>query len=200
MHKILIIGHRSNESSPNAENLSIASLRMIHERALELARAGERGSGYTSVEYCQGVQDLVKTVRLLYQSGGPIDLLDILDHGHAGQMEIGDDTLFESDGKQLIVGADVPDQLAPSLNDRARLRLLGCNTALDLPGRMMLVRIAKAFRWKVTVFGTIERVLPGHFEDGEFSQARNLLFSSDAAVDSLAPSALARQDHLKFRW
>jgi len=79
------------------------------------------------------------------------------------------------------------------------LRLLGCKIALESRGRAMLVKISKEFGGRILVYGTIDRVEPGHFENGEFSQTRDLLFSSEAAIDNDAPITTQRIHNLA-RW
>jgi hypothetical protein len=207
VHKILIVGLRRSEppairiDAPHlveADNLSAAHLRAIHDSEFQLTEAPEASHAYSGVAYGQGADDLVKTVGLFYEQRGPIDLLDILDHGRSGVMELGEETLFRCKDKELTVGAGVPGQLLPFLAPQARLRLLGCRTALEQDGRFLLVRLAQALHWKVVVYGTIERILPGHFEDGVFSQAQDLLYSSEAAIDDCAPTVLERQQHLRL--
>lgn len=206
MNKVLIIGQRPDEAPALASgahhtldgNLSKAQLKAVHQQQSILA-ASQGARGYSAVADCRGVEDLLVILHRIHQRSGPIDLLDIVDHGHAGQMLLGDDTLFEFTGNMLTVGADLPSRLRPYLVEDASLRLLGCKTALGARGRAMLVKIGNAFGGRILVYGTIGRVEPGHFEDGEFSQARDLLFSSEAAIDNDAPIATQRTDNLG-RW
>lgn len=175
-------------------NLTNDELAAIRDRQ---ADRGIRGSGYTSVVECAGIADLAKATAAAYAKGGPIDLIDIVDHGRDGKMVLGADTLVESDGTSLLAGATLADTLRPVLAAQARVRLLGCKTALGPTGRRMLTRLNRLLGDRVLVHGTIEAVTPAAFEDGEFSQGPDLLFSSDAAFDSEAPNATTRQANLQ---
>jgi hypothetical protein len=61
----------------------------------------------------------------------------------------------------------------------------------------MLGTLGLRFGTERTVYGTIERVNPSDFDTGEFSQVQELLFSSESAVDHVAPDATARTNSLQ---
>jgi hypothetical protein len=174
-------------------NLNVAGLRVMHG-AQAVKSAAQ--AGYSAVVLCRTPWELVDTVADRGRRLGPIDRLDIVAHGAPGLQKIGNDVLFQANEKDLLFGGDVVLRLLPALAANARVRLLGCRTATERPGRTLLVKLAQQFGGEVIVYGTIDRVSPEHFETGDFSQVQELLFSSDAAIDRDAPTADERRTNL----
>jgi hypothetical protein len=160
------------------------------------AHAGSR-AGYDAVVSCANVQEFLTAVTTAGKGSGPISLLDIVGHGAGGLQKVGSERLLEASERAIAIGGDLPSKLLPHLAQHARIRLLGCNTGRDLPGRILLAKLGLLFRGAVTVYGTIDRVIPAHFESGEFSQAQELLFSSEAALDRMAPAWWFRAQTLR---
>ncbi|MCE9572000.1 MAG: DUF4347 domain-containing protein [Deltaproteobacteria bacterium] len=152
---------------------------------------------------CTGVEDLIAKVATSAGARGPIERLDVYDHGTAGGIAIAGDLLFASDDKPgwvtPLTGLAAARALATSLAPRAEVRLLGCRTALDQTGRMLMIKLRDVFGRDTQVQGTIDRVVAAHFEeDGSFSvhSEPSLLFSAEAAVDRVAPDLKERKSNL----
>jgi hypothetical protein len=130
-----------------------------------------------------------------------ITQLDILDHGGAGMQCLGDGLLFASDAspETELIGLDLAMQIEPYLTETAQVRLLGCNTGEGKAGRLLLLKLAGALGGHRIVFGMIDRVDAGNFDRDGYAEVmeRQRLFSSIAALDAEAPSAMERFDHMR---
>jgi hypothetical protein len=134
----------------------------------------------------------------------PIRLLDFLDHGGAGYIRMGDPLeppLFSHDAPDMRLAED----LSLFLMEGARVRLVGCETAVGEQGQRLLTRIAMALGKSAVVQGTIacvnDKDSPARrsdFDEQGFRAAREewLLFSSTEAAHRVAPSAAERQEAL----
>jgi hypothetical protein len=176
-------------------NLSPVGLRQVH--ALQASMAAAKQSSYAAVVSCSKVEAFVAAVQQLGQQIGPIGLLDIVGHGAPGLQMIGDEVLFQADNSTITKGSDVPARLTPWLAPCARIRLLGCKTALGRPGRTLLAKLGLRFGADATVYGTIEAVAAEQFSNAGYSQTLDLLFSSEAAIDHEAPDAKQRTENLE---
>jgi len=89
----------------------------------EIAQTLARGVDGTRVlERAQAHSDLRFLVRQWHLRQREVVTLDLIGHGAAGRLALGDELLFASDG----TGLELADELAPFLSPRARVRLLGC--------------------------------------------------------------------------
>jgi hypothetical protein len=198
MNTVLIVGLKRPETGLLKlidGNMTPKQLHLVRTRSAST----DVTNPYRFSEYCQGVEDLVKTVRLIHRISGPIDLLDLVDHGAPGVIDLGDDVLFEWRGGTLTVGAATARRLTPYLAPRGCVRLLGCETARDVAGRELLVTLAKHFPDGMQLYGTIDRVVREHFKRGIFRPDDEFLYSADAAVDAVAPSLAVRVDNILRR-
>src|SRR6185503_672975 len=134
---------------------------------------------------------------------GPIDVLDLYDHGGDGHQRMGDQQLFRSDGTQTgpLIGEDIALAIAPRLTETAHVRLIGCDTSsavLPAPGRFLLIKLARALGGRRTVFGTMNVTDPDDFDQRGLKPGRepSLLFSSSAALDMEAPTPEERTAHI----
>ena len=134
---------------------------------------------------------------------GPIDVLDLYDHGGDGHQRMGDRQLFASAGDQTtpLIGEEFAVAIAPHLTATAHVRLLGCDTSsavVPAPGRFLLVKLARTLGERRTVFGTMNVTDPDDFYEGGLKPGRepSLLFSSSAALDIEAPTPEERTAHI----
>jgi hypothetical protein len=152
---------------------------------------------------CESPRDLISIVEGVYRLHGPIDILDLVDHGGPGRIHMGDALLFASDGdpSSELLGRDIAARLAPFLTETAHVRLLGCKTSVCAPGsphvkrtRLLLLKLARALGGHRVAFGTLSSVRQLHFSPYGFGRDREelMLFSSLAAMDAAAPSASDR--------
>ena len=118
--------------------------------------------------------------------GEKIATLDVFDHGHQGSQNMGHGVLFDS----TTVGYRYAEPLAELLADEARVRLLGCNTALGAAGRKLLLDMAAILGKRRVVYGTNCFVQFTEFGPDGFlvQQEAPCLFSSLSAVDGEAPT------------
>ena len=154
------------------------------------------GAWYSAVRWSFSPSDFIEVVKDLARFG-PIDVLDILDHGAGGAMMMGQETLFLFEGGKLTKGEQMARQLACWLSQTAQVRLLGCKTACEAgarSGRGLLLALAQLLGENRIVFGTIERVRSTkHFlQERGFVPEQHLLYSSLAAIDHVAPSGHER--------
>jgi hypothetical protein len=161
-----------------------------------LAAAAAEAAPAVSIVRCQSPDEMLERVREHTAANGLLDRLDIVDHGRAGAMALGDHLLFRSDARPEteVEGAEIALELRAHMSPFAQLRLLGCQTARGEEGRMLLFKLQRLLDPEIDgdriVFGTIRRVRPVHFEDdGQFKSAvvPTMLFSSLAALDGVAP-------------
>jgi hypothetical protein len=193
IRKVLVIGDPSYGDS---------TLNEIHHNVTH--RSPETDQTIKVLRCCHS-KDLVEKLSKLKHK---IDILDIVDHGRPGSIHIGDDMLFESDEypDHPLKGCVSPSTVFAHLSELAHIRLLGCNTAVttvnDPAGRMLLLKLAKALGPYQVAYGTLAAVEPEHFNETGFleGQARGLLFSSLAALESEPPSHADRQFNVGRLW
>lgn len=133
---------------------------------------------------------------------GPIDVLDIYDHGNPGEQAFGRPVqgekplLFKSDDSMSapLTGVD-PKRFDPLLGRHAQVRLIGCevgatsNTAVPrsvrTAGRALLLKLAHALGRQREVLASVVPVVAAAFDEHGFSDgpARESLYSSHAAWD-----------------
>ncbi|KYG08007.1 hypothetical protein BE21_26080 [Sorangium cellulosum] len=160
--------------------------------AADLARPTET----FKVVRCASPRALVGTVRGVVRSSfQKVDVLDLFDHGRPGCQEMGDGVLFDHQG----AGQDIAHELRPLLTADARVRLLGCETALGHAGQRLLQILAAGFGGSIVVYGTTSLVQAGdpvhhEFDAHGFKKDREeaFLFSSTEAATRLMPSRDAR--------
>jgi Domain of unknown function (DUF4347) len=187
--KMFLIGHRA-EKTP----LSVVSDLDINGVAAKLRR------GAPAVMRCDGLEDFVLAIKHIGMWGS-IERLDILDHGAEGVQSMGNAILFQSDAspESPLVGFEVAREIKPYLRDTAQVRLLGCNTAEGKAGRLLLLKLAKVLGGNRTVFGTIDRVIEDDFDQDGYATVmeHQRLFSSNAALEGEAPSAMQRFENMR---
>jgi hypothetical protein len=187
--KVFLIGRR----------VTPTRLSQVSDLDIEAVAAHVRGPPPT-VARCNGPDDVVQAVRGA-AAWGSIDRLDLLDHGAEGIQSMGASILFESDASPAsqLVGREIALQIAPYLSETAQVRLLGCNTAEGPAGRLLLLKLARLLGGHRTVFGMIDRVIEADFDPDGYAPVmeRQRLFSSDAALEGEAPSAMQRFEHLR---
>jgi hypothetical protein len=162
------------------------------------------------VRTCNSPTELLGVVReAVLLTGQRISTLDIFDHGAQGVQKLGNEVLFAAssppDPAALKSGAEIARRLSLFLTPDARVRLLGCKTALGATGQTLLLSLQREIGAAVVVFGTnaladAAEETPGFTMDpGEFG-ARGFkalkedewLFSSTEARDRQAPDQEAR--------
>jgi hypothetical protein len=158
------------------------------------------------VRRCRSPAELPDLVHEVARRFGPVDVLDLYDHGRPGSLMMGDAVLFASDSRpdSPLTNWQLARQLAEALAERAHVRLLGCNTAGMHPasppvaaaGRLLLLKLSLELQWRRTVFGTIEMTDEKHFDQRGFNAELTLLFSSLAALD-MSPSDVTRLRHIR---
>jgi len=167
------------------------------------------GSTTTHIRRCRSPELLVDIVRSVRHSHGPIDSLDLYDHGTRGAIVMGAAALFGSDSDPTtpLTGAAIAAELAPLLSELAHLRLLGCDTAIlefndPEGGRMMLLKLARLLGPRRSVFGTIVGIGAGCFDRDGFNDERvvELLCSAYTAIDFTLPTYNQRQLALNDYW
>ena len=170
------------------------------------AKVGRGNGADFHVRRCRTPAELPEIVREVARRFGPLDVLDLYDHGRPGSLRMGDAVLFESDGRPdtPLTNWPIARQLAELLGERAQVRLLGCNTAAfaaESPvagdeGRMLLIKLSLELQWRRTVFGTIEMTDEKHFDRRGFVAELTLLVSSLAAVDR-SPAEITRMENIR---
>jgi hypothetical protein len=145
-----------------------------------------RGNASNGFLLARRIPDLMQQ---LGEVADAVDTLDIFAHGFGGGMTFGRQTLFASDG----YGYGRLPALARVLRRSGRLRLLGCETALDsswrggevqLSGRRLLRDLAERMGSGVTVWGSTVWLSPFEFDRlglCEDAAARLLVSSADTA-------------------
>lgn len=128
---------------------------------------------------------VLRAVRALNE---PISVLDLYDHGGNGRLHMGEPRealLFSADGASAIAGQALAGKLADLLTHDAHVHLLGCETALEEPGKRMLLTLQRAFGKSIVVHGTLQAVGPSDFGVGGFQMLRegHVLFSSTEAAE-----------------
>jgi hypothetical protein len=193
----LLVGGRR----PPGASLSCADLDAVETAAVP--------SDAFVVARCDDPRDLVGVVAATAQTYGPIDMLDLFDHGGPGHIRMGSALLFASDADPAseLLGRDIASCLSPFLTDTAHVRLLGCDTALlgdpaakeGLASRLLLVKLARALGGHRVVFGTLTGLGRLHFGPRGFGRDREeaMLFSSLAAIDIEPPDEDVRGAELQ---
>lgn len=187
--KVFLIGRRAIPTR----------LSQVSDLDIEAVAAQVRGPPPT-VARCNGLDDVVQAVRTA-GARRSIERLDLLDHGAEGIQSMGDSILFESDASPAspLLGREIALQIAPYLSETAQVRLLGCNTGEGPRGRLLLLKLARLLGRHRTVFGMIDRVIEADFDPDGYAPVmeHQRLFSSDAALEGEAPSAMQRFEHMR---
>ncbi len=177
----------------------LTKLTMIADLDIHMV-ADRMDSRDTRVVRCQRPEELPGKLERL-GARGRIARLDIFDHGAEGMQMLGAGALFASDAfpGTALVGLELARQLAPYLDETAQVRLLGCSTAEGKAGRLLLLKLARAFGGHRIVFGTIDRVIEADFDREGYARVleHQRLFSSSAALDAEAPRALRRFENMR---
>ena len=169
--------------------------------AYERASAPQPVEGFVA-RTCKSPNDLLAVVRAaVLQARQHVHTLDIFGHGSAGFQYLGKDVLFGVSNGALTTGAGIAQGLRRFLTPDARIRLLGCVTAVGESGRALLLSLREELGGSVTVYGTVAslnaRPRPPHggIDDGEFDERGfkavkddDWLFSSSEARRRLAPT------------
>ena len=193
----MIIGRRAETAKmPNDDEINaIAAL---------VSLEGYPKSPTFFVDRCDSPGVLVQTLRRIAVDHGQIDTLDLFDHGGAGKLRMGNDLLFngESNG-----GFSIAEELRDLIVHGGRMRLLGCNTALGVKGRNLLVRLHNIFDGHVTVFGTIAGTTIGQFDRHGFRKKyieEFYLYSSEDAIRdwkaNRRPPKFSERDKALIAW
>lgn len=154
------------------------------------------------VRTCRSPDALLPLVReVVISARQRVDTLDIFGHGCSGYQYMGTEVLFGVENGTLSKGKDIAQGLRRFLTPDARVRLLGCMTAIGESGRALLLSLREELGAAVVVSGTIsslnarEKPPTGGLDDGEFnergfkeSREDDWLFSSTDARRRLAPS------------
>lgn len=169
--------------------------------AYERASAAQQVDGFVA-RTCRSPTDLLPVVReAVLQTRQRVHTLDIFGHGSAGFQYMGKEVLFGVSNGALTTGATIAQGLRRFLTPDARIRLLGCVTAVGESGRALLLSLREEVGASVTVFGTIAslnarpRPPQGGIDDGEFDERGfkavkddDWLFSSSEARRRSAPT------------
>jgi hypothetical protein len=197
MIRVLLIGQHTQEIPPQVDGLAIDAQDVagLDLDAVNTNLAGSTGF-YTHVFLCPSVNAAKEILGSITNDGKTIDLLDLCDHGAAGGMLLGEDVAFHVDDGKLVRGREFAQWLAPRLSATGQLRLLGCNTAVEERGRLLLRLLDDVMNWDEhrvqftdrIVFGTIRRIGAAHLDhDRGFVLRRESLYSSLAALDFVPP-------------
>lgn len=144
----------------------------------------------TRLDPCGSPRDLVDGCK----KHGPVDVLDIYDHGTDGIIYLGDVPLFEIGADGELKEPNCASALAPLLADKAVVRLLGCDVGKSTPGQALLQKLAAALNAGqdrgIVVQATIARTNEAHFGREGFKPdlAAYYLYSSEDAKNGVAPS------------
>lgn len=146
--------------------------------------------GAFRVARCGSPGELIRTVATAALAGGVIDTLDLFAHGGPGHLWMGNEVLFEHGGG----GLPMARWLRPYLTPDARVRLLGCKTALGEEGRGLLLGLQREIGGGIVVYGTVTRVTVEEFHERGFDEDLSalFLFSSTEAVTRPAPDLTGR--------
>jgi|GEM_PF-4273373 hypothetical protein len=158
---VLVVGRRARDRriANDEEILAVA--------ALSATQAFPHSQVFF-VESCDSPTLLVQTVRKIVVQHGLIDTLDLYDHGAGGALQMGDALLFA--GHEDNNGLNVAANLRPLLAKGARLRLLGCDTAVGHAGQRLLKQLHEVFGGDVTVYGTIAAITLSQFDEYGFKR------------------------------
>jgi hypothetical protein len=186
MNHLYVLGGHNKPDHVADEDMAIAHSRARRHRHDHRVIAARCNSGRALIAEAKNAFD---------HFGSPIDLLDIYYHGGDGTMYIGRngnhlDCLFQSDESlRRLTGWNWAEQLARYLSPTAHVRLLGCETALGVAGRMLVYKLGVELGQRRVAFGCLADVLLAQFhpESGLFA-CDHYLFSSHASLDGIAPS------------
>ncbi|RKH59223.1 DUF4347 domain-containing protein [Corallococcus aberystwythensis] len=149
-----------------------------------------RPVSHAKIERCQKWKNLPN---LALNVGRPIDLLDLVGHGSSEDFELGDGPFLLSHVEPPEV-IDVMKRVKPHLADKARVRLLGCETAVGESGLRMLKNLSRALEREV--LGTTVELLSTDFGPYGLSEefASAYLYSShqDQPTEALSRDAFAK--------
>ncbi|MFT3837393.1 MAG: DUF4347 domain-containing protein [Myxococcaceae bacterium] len=140
---------------------------------------------------CASPQELVTEVAKA-ALGGPLDRLDLFDHGREGRLRMGDPVLFDyPTGGGAVTGSDIAQLLKTYLTGDAQVRLLGCNTGAGEPGRQLLLQLGEIFGAQRVVYGGLEYLYTIGFDAHGFLDVLTCpyLYSSKEAVNGPAPAS-----------
>lgn len=144
---------------------------------------------------CSGPDDLLGVVKAAVAvKGGPLERLDIFDHGKGGLQQLGPQVLFGVHDSKTpaakMVGFDLIKSLSECLTHDAHIRLLGCETAIEPRGQRLLLDAAGAFGFQRVVYGTVDNITANHFDANGFKTIAEcpFLFSSHDAKLRQAPT------------
>jgi hypothetical protein len=160
------------------------------------------------VRTCRSPEALLMEIReVVLKTHQRVDTLDIFGHGCAGHQYLGNQVLFGVENGTLSTGKEIAHGLRRFLTRDARVRLLGCMTAIGESGRALLLSLREELGESVVVMGTItslnarDRPPNGGFDDGEFDERGfndtkedDWLFSSTDARRKLAPTHRERAE------
>lgn len=159
---LLVIGERPDKGR-------LVDDEYIDEVAAVVTQEPETPESTFLVRRCSHPNELIALVRrAVVDASARVDTLDLFDHGSPGRQRMGTDILFDSKRRNLAIARE----LRPFLSDRAKVRLLGCETAWGVKGRDMLLDLQDALdrHLSVVVHGTIAPVTAAEFDKGGFSE------------------------------
>ena len=188
------------------ENPFLNPFRTAFERAIEVDKEFFKRT-------CSSRSQLLGIVReVVIVTGQRIDLLDIFDHGSEGVQKLAGEKLFSASEPPdpeapLKTGTEIAHGLRRFLTIDARVRLLGCNTALGDSGKALLLSLQRELGEARVVFGTNGYANAGplpppdiDIDDSEFGargfrdvREDSWLFSSTEARMGLDPTYDARK-------
>ncbi|MDQ3265883.1 MAG: hypothetical protein M3Y59_19880 [Myxococcota bacterium] len=137
--------------------VTVISYSKVLDHGIEHTALKVKGDSAHEVLRCQRPHQILYE---LANVGQPITLLDLHGHGGPGFMNLGDDRFVDWRWR----GMATLTPLRPYLAADAKVRLLGCHTALGEEGRELLVR-SSAELGGLLVYGTLVELLPRHFEE-----------------------------------
>jgi hypothetical protein len=156
----------------------------------------------TRVVRCRTAEELVTEVARARAALGPLDQLDIVDHGEPGLARLGSDVLFEVETDEGgLKGLSTARAIAVHLSSTARVRLIHCNTAEGATGRSLLLQLARVFGENREVFGGIGSINEDDFDSAGFDPRSECpsLFSSEEAMSGPAVAGSARVQVCRLR-
>jgi len=193
MTKLLVIGQPA-AADPNA----------IQELV-----ANKVANGRMIVARCGRPDELPAIVEGVSRAEGPIDTLELFDHGGPGVLKMGSATLFRSDARPdtRLEGFEIARRIAPFLTSNAQIRLVGCHTAglaaderealvLGQEGRYLLLKLALELGAHRIVSGTIQATDDDNFDRSGFIGDTAYLYSSLAALDYPPPDETRRDNSI----
>lgn len=144
---------------------------------------------------CSSPDELLGVVKAAVAAkGGPLERLDIFDHGKGGLQQLGPQVLFGVHDSKTpatkMAGFDLIKSLSECLTHDAHIRLLGCETAIEPRGQRLLLDAAGAFGFQRVVYGTVDNITANHFDANGFKTIAEcpFLFSSHDAKLRQAPT------------